>query len=341
MKLVILLIKKIVAYTLILYYSVKFLFGIGLLFLTKKKSEFWIPKDRPTPPKLLTDKEHGEHKFVHVNGIRLHYVEKGDKSKPLMLFVHGFPEFWYSWRHQIREFCQEYWCVAIDMRGYNESDKPQGVDNYTIDILTSDIREVVRSLGKEKVILVSHDWGSVVAWDYLEKHMDTVEKYICMGAPSPIVINRLISTSWTQFRMSWYIFFFQVPWLPETVNRLFDMKALNFIGYKSTFITKDDIEVYKYVFGKEGAFTCPINYYRVNFSFTHTLTEHPKPTKYAPGLYLIGERDLYISKDTGPLLQKQFKNLEFKLVPNANHFCQQDQPHEVNKLMREFLSQKY
>lgn len=131
-----------------------------------------------------------------------------------------------------------------------------------------------------------------------------------------------------------------MPWLPETSVRLFDLKQLNRIGYKSSQITREDIEVYKHVFGKDGALTGPINYYRANFSFTKKVV-HPKPDTFAPGLYLVGERDLYISKETGPLLQKQFKNLELKVVDNANHFCQQDKPEEVNKLMREFLSRKY
>lgn len=120
-----------------------------------------------------------------------------------MLFVHGFPEFWYSWRHQMKEFSKDYWCVALDMRGYNASDKPKGVENYLIDCMTSDIREVVRSLDRDKFVLVCHDWGSVIGWDFITKHMDTVEKYICMGAPSMPVINHLINTSWKQFKMSW------------------------------------------------------------------------------------------------------------------------------------------
>lgn len=131
-----------------------------------------------------------------------------------------------------------------------------------------------------------------------------------------------------------------MPWLPETSVRLFDLKALNFIGHKSSEITRDDVEVYKHVFGKDGALTAPINYYRANFSF-HKKVVQPKPDTFAPGLYLLGESDLYISKETGPMLQKQFKNLEFKVVDKANHFCQQDKPEEVNKLMREFLSRKY
>ncbi|XP_063709836.1 epoxide hydrolase 1-like [Culicoides brevitarsis] len=335
-----LLLKSIVSYVLILFYNLQVLFGLGLLFIFKNKSEFWEPKPRPDPPKNLTDKEHGDHKFIEVNGIRLHYVEKGDKSKPLMLFVHGFPEFWYSWRHQLKEFSKDYWCIALDMRGYNESDKPKGIENYSIDCMTSDIREVVRKLDREKFILVCHDWGSVIGWHYVTKHMDTIEKYICMGAPSLPVINRMIHSSWKQFRMSWYVFFFQMPWLPETSVRLFDMKSLDFIGHNSTEVTKDDIEVYKHVFGKEGALTGPINYYRANFSFNKEF-DIPKPDKFAPGLYLLGEHDLYISKGSGPLLQKEFKNLEFKVVAKANHFCQQDKPKEVNEMMREFLSQKY
>lgn len=103
---------------------------------------------------------------------------------------------------------------------------------------------------------------------------------------------------------------------------------------------QDEIEVYKYVFGKPNALTGPINYYRANFSFNKKV-ENPKVESFSPGLYLLGENDLYISRETGPLLQKQFKNLDFQIVKKANHFCQQDKPQEVNEIMREFLSRKY
>lgn len=120
-----------------------------------------------------------------------------------MVFVHGFPEFWYSWRHQMKEFSKDYWCVAVDMRGYNESDKPKGTASYMIDIITNDIRELVRLLGAEKFTLVCHDWGAVIGWNYICKHMDSIEKYIMIGAPSMKVASHQISSSWRQFRMSW------------------------------------------------------------------------------------------------------------------------------------------
>lgn len=159
-----------------------------------------------------------------------------------------------------------------------------------------------------------------------------------MGAPSIHAMDILISRSWTQFRMSWYMFFFQAPYLPEFVNRLFDMKFLELIKYKSDSITDEDIETYKYVFSQDGALTGPINYHRANFTFEKR--ERPKLTHFAPGLFLLGERDLYISKDSAKILQKFYKNLDYKVVEKANHFCQQDNYQEVNKLMREFLEKK-
>lgn len=131
-----------------------------------------------------------------------------------------------------------------------------------------------------------------------------------------------------------------MPIIPEIVNSLFDYKSLELIGYKSKTITKEDIEAYKYVFSRDNALTGPINYYRANFSFCKS-TKYPKPNSFSPGLYLLGERDLYIRKETGPMLQKQFKNLEFKIIEAANHFCQQDRPDDVNRLMREFLEKQH
>lgn len=120
-----------------------------------------------------------------------------------MLFVHGFPEFWYSWRYQLQAFSTKYWCVAIDMRGYGDSDKPVGTSQYNIDQLADDMREVVRGLGRDKFILVAHDWGAVISWHYLTKYMDTVTKYVLIGAPPGIVWSRMVLSSWDQFKKSW------------------------------------------------------------------------------------------------------------------------------------------
>lgn len=169
----------------------------------------------------------------------------------------------------------------------------------------------------------------------INKYMETIDRYIMMGAPSVDALNVLFQYSWEQFRMSWYCFFFQAPFLPEFINSLYDLKAFELMQLNSETITDADVEVYKYAFSKNGALTPPLNYYRANLQFN--TKNRIKPSSFAPGLYLLGEHDMYISKDTGPILQKIYKNLDYQTVKDGNHFIQQDKYQEVNRIMREFL----
>lgn len=306
----------------------------------KYDSKFWNRKERTNPPACLSDPSFGTHDYIRVNGIKLHYVEKGDKKKPLMLFIHGFPEFWYSWRFQLREFSNDYWCVAVDMRGYGDSDKPEGISSYEIDKLSEDIRCVIEALGREKCYLICHDWGAVIGWNFVQNNMHMVEKYVMMGAPSAQAWRQVILSSefWDQFKKSWYIFYFQMPRLPEFTISLNDFAVFKTVGSnkKSDTYTDEDMEAYKYTFSRPGALTPPINYYRANISL-YKKTNSAIPTTFAPGLYLLGEDDLYISKATGAALQKFFKNLQYEVVPGTNHFLQQDAPEKTNAIIRKFL----
>ncbi|XP_053670298.1 epoxide hydrolase 3-like [Anopheles nili] len=329
-------ISCVVAYALCLFYSVRVLFGILVLFVTKPHKKPWAQKERSAPPACLQNHGCGEDKYQNANGIRIHYVESGDRSKPLMVFVHGFPEFWFSWRHQMKEFSKDYWVVAMDMRGYGDTEKPQYRYAYRIDNMTDDIRCLVRALGRQKFTLVAHDWGAVVGWHFITKHMDMIDQYIMMDAPSQKIARKLFSSSKTQFKMSWYIFFYQMPWLPELFLRLMDFHIFKVVFRDHG--GPEVVEAYKYVFSKPNGLTYPVNYYRENFRFFANVLRPPKPKTFARGLYLIGEHDLYISKETGPLMQQEFQNLEYKVVPEADHFLQQHKPELVNRYMREFLA---
>ena len=189
--------------------------------------------------------------------------------------------------------------------------------------------------GRERFTLVAHDWGAVVSWRFVTKYMDMLDNYVMIGAPSSPVWNKLIVSSWKQFKMSWYMFFFQMPMLPEYAVCLNDMDR-----FKVMDVDKEELEVYKYTFGQKGAFTGPMNYYRANMKFLNPTAPIKRPLKFSRGLFLLGEKDYYISKEVGPLLQKYFVNLDFKVVEGANHFAQQHKPEETNRLIREFLNKK-
>lgn len=166
--------------------------------------------------------------------------------------------------------------------------------------------------------------------------MDTLDKYVMIGGPPSEVWNKLIAYQFRQFLMSWYVFFFQMPLLPEYSTRLNDLKVFDVMKLKS----KEDLEVYKYVFSQDGAFTGPINYYRAAAKFLFPDPPLPRPTHFVPGLFMLGESDKYISRDCGPMTQKRYEKLEFKLIKGANHFAQQHAPAETNRLIREFLQQQ-
>jgi len=226
------------------------------------------------------------------------------------------------------------------MRGYGDSDKPENVSSYEVEKLTEDIKAVIEGLGREKCILICHDWGAVIGWNFVQNHMNMVEKYVMMGAPSAAAWRKVVMSSegLDQFKKSWYIFYFQMPRLPEFTISLNDFVVFKAIGsgrISETF-TEEDLEAYKYTFSRPGALTGPVNYYRANLS-AFKVPKSSKPKKCAPGLYILGENDLYISKKTGPMLQKQFENLQYEVVKGSNHFVQQDTPQKTNALLRKFL----
>ena len=157
-------------------------------------------------------------KFVDVNGISMHYVTtENDGDRPLMVFLHGFPEFWYSWRHQIPFFEKRFKVVAPDLRGYGETDKPQDVREYRIDKLVTDVVELIHSFGKEKAIIVGHDWGGIIGWSVAMIAPGVVEKLIVMNAPHPASYQKNAFINLAQMQKSWYIFFFLLQKVQEKV----------------------------------------------------------------------------------------------------------------------------
>ncbi|XP_049765008.1 epoxide hydrolase 4-like [Schistocerca cancellata] len=337
------LFSVLVMYGLSAFYSCLVFTFLVVKSLFNPSKPFWYRKKRDKAPECLQDPALGTHHYAKLKGIQLHYVEKGDHSKPLMLFIHGFPEFWYSWRHQIKEFSKDYWVVAYDMRGYGDSEKPESVSSYSMDLLVDDVKQLVEYFGKQKITLVAHDWGGMVAWYFLLKHPEKVEKYIIMDTGFP----KGFFNSLKQFFKSWYIFFFQMPYLPEMFASSFDLENFTKVfiddgSVETGGITEEDIEAYKFTFQNKGGFTAPINYYRA--SMRKRTTNEPQPKRAEPrfdlpvGLFLFAENDRYLE---GESLLKTAKtwipNLKTQIVSGGNHFVQQSVPTQLNHVMREFL----
>lgn len=190
-----------------------------------------------------------EHDYIRTNGISLHVVQAGPVEGQPLLFLHGFPEFWYGWRGQIDFFAQSGYRVIIpDQRGYNLSEKPKSIAAYHVDVLAEDILGLMDPLGLPKVVLAGHDWGGVVAWRVAAKFPDRLEKLIILNVPHPGVFSRTLKRNWKQRRKSWYMLFFQIPRLPEWVirqqNWYMGIKALQNSSRPGTF-SETDLQKYR------------------------------------------------------------------------------------------------
>ena len=280
------------------------------------------------------------HDFVDLEDIKLHYVTQGEG--PLMLMLHGFPEFWYSWRHQIPEFAQDHHVVALDLRGYNDSDKPQGVSSYQMKLLVNDVVKVIQALGYEKCILVGHDWGAVISWFVAENYPQMIEKLIIMNVPHPAKFVEGLKTI-RQLLRSWYMLFFQIPRLPEWLisRNNFDLvgKAFSGTAIDKTAFTEEDLAAYREAAAKPGAITAMINYYRNMFSGLRG-SEQSWSVLPMPTLMIWGEDDTALGKELTYGTDDYVEQFTLHYIPNCSHWVQQEQPKKVNQYMREFLDEQ-
>ncbi|MGD8564887.1 MAG: alpha/beta hydrolase [Candidatus Bathyarchaeota archaeon] len=289
-------------------------------------------------------KETWEHKHLVVDGLRMHYVTQGQGK--LLVLLHGFPDFWYVWRYQIPELAKHYRVVAPDLRGYNKTDKPESVEKYQLNLLAGDILGLVNALGEDKVSIIGHDWGGVIAWSLAAFNPEFVEKLVILNAPHPNAYTMKTKLSFKQLQKSWYIFFFQTPNIPEEVLSRNNHHFLRYM-VQSSFINKEaitegDLEAYTKAWSQSGALKAALNYYRANMNpnilFLRKTSIFPKIS--APTLVIWGEDDVALSRD---LIQntEQFVigRYSIKYLPDCGHWVQIEQPKIVNKYISEFLNQ--
>lgn len=281
----------------------------------------------------------GKHQYVTVNGVRLHYVEAG--AGPLVLLLHGFPEFWYSWRNQIPALAAaRFRVLAPDLRGYNESDKPAGVANYDIDVLVGDVVGLIRHAGAQRAHVVGHDWGGGIAWHLAATHPEALDRLVILNAPHPAAFFREL---WTphQLLKSWYMLFFQLPWLPEWLlrrrNFAFIERMMTHDPVRPGTFSPEEIDAYKQALAQPGALTATINYYRAAVRRNpRTLSGKLNPIDM-PTLLIWGERDRYLGLRLTEGLDRWVPNLRVERLPNASHWVQNDAPERVNDLLVDFL----
>jgi pimeloyl-ACP methyl ester carboxylesterase len=284
-------------------------------------------------------KDDWQEDYIQTNGINLHYVTQGQGK--LMLMLHGFPEFWYSWRHQISEFGKDYKVVALDLRGYNDSDKPKEREAYKMSELIKDVEGVIRGLGYESCILVGHDWGGAIAWNFAYAYPEMVEKLIVLNLPHPAKFAEGLRTP-QQLLRSWYVFFFQLPFLPELIIQSNDYELIGsaFVGMaidKSAF-SSQEIEAYKNAAAKRGALTAMLNYYRNALDGLFADNRSQWQVLNIPTLIIWGENDTALGKELTYGTESYVSDLQIKYIPNCSHWVQQERPDLVDRYMREFLS---
>ncbi|CAF0857293.1 unnamed protein product [Rotaria sp. Silwood1] len=335
---------SIVAYSFIGITYLAILYGIyGALFtffqfLRVGRKRFFQRVDRPSPPSKAMDPIYGNHEMIKLksSGISLHYVSKGLPNQRMLLFVHGFPECWYSWRNQIKHFSKKYRVVAIDQRGYGLSSKPPFVSDYRLEALAGDVADVIEQLGYESCVLVGHDSGGYVVWATAVLYPHLIEKLVIMNCPHPGAFRRELTLS--QIHRSC-----QIPFLPEL-----SFQADDFSIFKKAFhekptalvnknnITDEDINVYKYTFSQKGTTKAALNYFRALFRYQNHFSTVQIT---APVLLLWGCPDPTLNEGLADASQAFCSDLRIKKIPNASRWINQDLPDAVNKYIEVFLNE--
>eukprot|EP01112_Ceratiomyxa_fruticulosa_P011473 TRINITY_DN310_c0_g2_i1.p1 TRINITY_DN310_c0_g2~~TRINITY_DN310_c0_g2_i1.p1 ORF type:complete len:339 (-),score=42.61 TRINITY_DN310_c0_g2_i1:185-1201(-) len=270
--------------------------------------------------------------------IKLHVVEAGHQSEKLVVLLHGFPENWHSWKNVIPVLAKKgYFVVAVDMRGYNLSDKVKGVSNYNLKSLTGDVLALIKYYGKKTAYaVVGHDWGGVVAWHFAIHHSDSLDKLVVLNSPHPSAFLSAFMKSWDQRLASWYMIFFQIPVLPESLFSFFGDRIIRAM-YQDK-ILKGDLEYSYSALLQPGALHATINYYRAMLrgAFRRKGSGVSKSTVNTPTLVIWGLGDVALTRDVSDP-SRWVPNLRTNYLPNAGHFVLNDAPDEVNNSLLAFL----
>ena len=280
-----------------------------------------------------------EHSYIETNSIRLHVVQAGPKSGVPVVLLHGFPEFWYGWRKQIPALVEAGCRVIVpDQRGYNLSDKPRSVKDYDVSTLVEDIIGLIDALEYEKVNLVGHDWGALVAWRLANKYPERLQRLSIMNAPHPAVMKKYLQRDLEQLRRSWYVFFFQLPWLPEAGlqqnNWRGAVNALRNTSHANSF-TDEDLVKYKEAWSQPGALTATINWYRAVIRHMPKLPDDPRIK--VPTLMMWGMKDFALSHRMARPSMDQVDHGNLIFFPEATHWVHLDAAAEVNHYLIDFI----
>jgi pimeloyl-ACP methyl ester carboxylesterase len=278
---------------------------------------------------------------LRVNGVRLHLLEDG--KGPLVLLLHGFPETSYAWRKQLPALAARFRVVAPDLRGYGESERPTRVVDYRATAVVEDIVSLIRELGDGPAHVIGHDWGGGIAWATAQLHPEVVDRLVVLNCPHPARFERELRSLSRQLLRSWYILFFQLPFIPERLL-LRDGAAplarmLRGSALRASTFSVDDLLEYRRAFSLPGAASAAINYYRALFRDAVTGRTPPSGTIIrAPTLLIWAEKDVALGTELTSDMERLFSD-EFRIeyVPNTSHWVMEERPGLVNRLLIDFL----
>ncbi len=291
--------------------------------------------------------------MIATNGVRLHTVLAGDPHGEPIVFLHGFPDFWYGWHNQIPFFAERgYRVIVPDQRGYNLSDKPSDVLAYRISILATDIKGLIDALGYDKVHLVGHDWGAAVAWWVATMFPERLKTLNILNVPYPtVMMKQFQSGDLSQLLKSWYMFFFQIPALPEALVSAAGYERMGDILRRTSnpgSFSDEDIARYKEAWAQPGAMTATINWYRAMFRSANEARQTAKQNALASGkkiptptLILWGEKDQFLGTAVARESLKVLEQGELVFFPKSTHWIQHDEPDDVNKYLLEWITRDH
>lgn len=281
--------------------------------------------------------------YVVANGLRFE-VDMCGSGKKLALCLHGFPEHAYSWRNQLPMLAElGYLAWAPNLRGYGNSSRPIGVANYAMPHLLADVAGLIDASGADEAVLIAHDWGGVIAWEFALRNIRPLSRLVVMNIPHPKMFARGIRT-WVQFKRSWYVFFFQVPWLPEWALGRDGARAIGEVfrgmAVDKTRFPDEVLDVYKRNALRPGALTAMINYYRAAFRGAKPVQARVPGKLDIPTLMIWGEQDSALGKELTYGTQNLVNDFNVHYLPGVSHWVQQEAPEKVNEILANWLGRQ-
>ncbi|XP_046746618.1 epoxide hydrolase 4-like [Diprion similis] len=319
-----------------------FVFGVYLIAKRFIKwawnpNQFFVLQERDNPPLCLVDNSLGKHSYVKLKGIKLHYVEAGDRDKPLLLLLHGFPDCWLSWREQIPALAEHHRVVALDLKGFGDSDKPSNRKAYRIETLLDELKQLIIALGVKNCSIIGHDLGGLLGWYMAALHEELVYKFVAISSPHPNFYWQGF-TGESIFNDKW-IHFSQLPFLPE-IDALKEDLSIITDTYKHLQINQKDneknyVEAYKYSFSRKEDWTGAINYYR-SLPFAR-INPNSSEQILTRTLLIIGNQDPKVSLENVIKSSEHCEKFSLKVICDAQHFPHQEKPEIVNQTILKFL----